>query len=253
MIIKNPAPTDENELKDLWKEAFGDTDGFINLFFSLAFSFEHSLCVYESGSVAASLYWFDAHIEERKVAYIYGVATKKEHRSKGFSTALLKAAHKKLKECGYEAAILVPADEGLFKFYGKLGYRECCFIDLERHSALAEASAFEKISAEEYLTLRNSYLPENSIVFDNERLHFLAAITDFYKSDGFIFAKSNDEQELRIIEFFGNKAALSSVISALGFREGAVRLYGKSKPFAMYIPLAENFNILPEYLGFAFD
>ena len=253
MTIKNPTPNDVGELKELWKEAFGDTDDFIDLFFSLAFSPEHSLCVYEGSSLAAGLYWFDAYLANEKVAYIYGVATKKTHRSKGFSTALLKEAHRQLKNSGYSAAILVPADAGLFGFYGRLGYRECCFIDLEKHTAKASRSVFEKISAEEYLTLRNSYLPQNSILFVNERLHFLAAITDFYKSDDFIFAKNKDGQELKIIEFFGDKAKISSVISALGFSEATVRAYGKEKAFAMYFQLTDNFNIFPEYLGFAFD
>ena len=253
MIIKKPSSSDIKALKLLWKEAFCDTDEFIDLFFSLAFSTEHSLCAYNNDSVAAALYWFDAHLNGDRVAYIYGVATKKENRGQGFSTALLKRTHDLLKDSGYNAAILVPADEGLFNFYGRFGYEKCCYINSQIYPAKNDPVTFQKISGEEYLSLRNRFLPQNSLIFDNERLQFLLSITDFYKSDDFIFAKSNDQNALNIIEFFGDKKHISSVISALGFRKGKVRAYGKEKAFAMYFPLTDNFNILPEYLGFAFD
>ena len=119
MTIKLPDISDIPALKDLWKEAFADTDDFINLFFSLAFSKENSLCAYDKETLTASLYWFDAFIENEKVAYIYGVATKKTHRGMGISTALIKKTHELLKKSGYKAAILVPADDGLFNFYRK--------------------------------------------------------------------------------------------------------------------------------------
>ena len=96
-------------------------------------------------------------------------------------------------------------------------------------------------------------MPINSVVFDNKRLPFLASITDFYKSDDFVLAKSNTPDKLNIIEFFGDRKYIPSAISALGFSEATVLAYGKEKAFAMYFPLTDNFNILPEYRGFAFD
>lgn len=253
MIIKKPADSDVKELKVLWKEAFGDTDDFIGLFFSLAFSKDNSLCVYDNESLVASLYWFDGSVGKEKAAYIYGVATDKKHRGKGHSTALLKRCHELLKSEGYSVAILVPADEGLFNFYGRLGYRACCPIDSREYASTEEKIDFQKIDANEYLTLRNRYLPQNTLIFDNQRLQFLASITDFYKSDSFIFAKSNNPDALSIIEFFGDEKLISSVVGALGFEKGLVRSYGKSRFFAMYLPLTEDFETSPEYLGFAFD
>ncbi len=253
MTIKKTEAADLAALKALWKEAFGDTDEFIELFFSLAFTEENSLAVYDNGELVASLYWFDGKVGDKKAAYIYGVATKKTQRGKGYSTALLKKCHELLKSEGYSAAILVPADNGLFNFYGRLGYTECCFIDLDEIPASEERLSFKKISAEEYLNYRELYLPPNSLVFDNKRLPFLASITDFYKSEDFIFAKSKDTESLRIIEFFGNERLIPSLIGSLGFPKATVRCYGKSKPFAMYLSLEEGFNVAPEYLGFAFD
>ena len=253
MTIKKTELSDLTVLKALWKEAFRDTDDFIDLFFSLAFDKENSLAVYVNDELVASLYWFDGMVGDKKAAYIYGVATKKVQRGKGYSTSLLKKCHELLQKKGYSAAILVPADEGLFNFYGRLGYRACCPIDSREYASAEEKIVFQKIDANEYLTLRNRYLPQNTLIFDNQRLQFLASITDFYKNDSFIFAKSNNPDALSIIEFFGDKKLISSVIGSLGFEKGVVRSYGKSRFFAMYLPLTEDFEIAPEYLGFAFD
>ena len=57
MTIDRPTATDEAALKELWKEAFGDTDDFINLFFRLAYSESNALCVYDNGILAAALYF----------------------------------------------------------------------------------------------------------------------------------------------------------------------------------------------------
>ena len=253
MTIDRPTATDEAALKELWKEAFGDTDDFINLFFRLAYSESNALCVYDNGILAAALYWFDGYIENKKVAYIYGVATKKSQRGKGFSSSLIKRTHDLLISCGYEASLLVPADEGLFRFYGKLGYISCCPIDCREYTASKDDSDIQKIGAEEYLRLRKAYLPQNTLIFDNQRLEFLASINDFYKNDNFILAKNTAYDALTIIEFFGDKTYIPSVINTLGFEKGTVRSYGNSRPFAMYFPLTDSFKITPEYLGFAFD
>ncbi len=253
MTIDFPKSSDIPSLKALWKEAFLDTDDFIDLFFSLAFTKENSLAAYDNGELAASLYWFDGKVGDKKAAYIYGVATKKAQRGKGYSTSLLKRCHKLLNEEGYSIVMLVPAGDKLFNFYGRLGYTECCFIDFSEIFASDKKADFKEITAEEYLARRESYLPPNSLIFDNKRLRFLASITDFYKSDNFIFAKSKDTESLRIIEFFGNEELLPSVVGSLGFSKATVRRYGKSKPFAMYLSLDQGFKEKPEYLGFAFD
>lgn len=253
MIIKFPTESDIPKLKEIWKEAFGDTDDFIDLFFSMAFSKSSSLCVYDNDFLAASLYWFDGYVGNEKAAYIYGVATKKAHRGRGFSSALIKRTHELLAKKGYQVSVLVPADAGLFNFYRRLGYTECCFIELEKQFFSEKRTTLTKISAEEYLNLRNDYLPPNTFIFDNKRLRFLASITDFYKGKDFILAKNKVEDPPSIIEFFGNESLIPDVIGTLGYTEATIRSYGNSKPFAMYYPLTKNLRSIPEYLGFAFD
>ena len=59
MTIDSPKIDQLPQLRALWKEAFGDTDAYLDSFFTLGFSPERCRCVTEDGQVSAALYWFD--------------------------------------------------------------------------------------------------------------------------------------------------------------------------------------------------
>ena len=54
MIIKQPGVEEISQLRQLWKEAFGDTDSFLDIFFSAAFAPERCRCVLADGAVDAA-------------------------------------------------------------------------------------------------------------------------------------------------------------------------------------------------------
>ena len=123
MIIKRPENEHIPALTSLWMQAFGDTEAFVKTFFSTGFAFERSMVCLEEDAVVAALYWFDCLWEDKKVAYLYAIATDADHRGKGICAELMKHTHRHLQQAGYAGAILVPADEGLARMYAKLGYR----------------------------------------------------------------------------------------------------------------------------------
>ena len=51
MNIKSPKNADIPALRSLWKEAFGDTDDFLDVFFSAAFADERAMCVTDKGEI----------------------------------------------------------------------------------------------------------------------------------------------------------------------------------------------------------
>ena len=79
MIIKSPEQKDIPQLRQLWRQAFGDTDAFLDIFFSTAFSPERCRCVLADGAVAA-LYWFSCQSDGQPLAYLYAVATSQKFR-----------------------------------------------------------------------------------------------------------------------------------------------------------------------------
>ena len=87
MRIDQPALAHIPALRQLWQEAFGDSNAFLDGFFDTAFSPDRCLCVFEE-DLAAAVYWFDCRFAGRKIAYLYALATKKSHRGRGIARAL---------------------------------------------------------------------------------------------------------------------------------------------------------------------
>ena len=102
MIIEHPVWEDIPALRALWKQAFGDTDAYLDSFFSRAFSPERALTAKENNKVVGALYWLDCLWGEKKLSYIYAVATDKDHRGRGVCKALMTEAHREMAQAGKE-------------------------------------------------------------------------------------------------------------------------------------------------------
>lgn len=251
MKIHNPSPSDIPMLRDLWKEAFGDTDEFLDVFFSTAFDTDRSLCITKDNKIVSALYWFDCYVGCEKSAYIYAVATAVSHRSQGLCRKLMDKTHLLLKDKSYAGAVLVPCSKSLFDFYEKLGYKTCSYVDEFKTKADKGYTFIEEINADEFAKLRRKHLPENAVIQEGENLKFLSAFAKFYKGDDFLLVSYKEKDILHIKEFFGNKEKLASITNTLGAKESLCRTTGSTNPFSMYYPLKSTAS--PSYFGLAFD
>lgn len=251
MIVDKPNKSQIENLRILWREAFGDTDEFLDTFFKTAFSYDRCACISAGGGVLASLYWFDCLCLGEKTAYIYAVATAKAYRNKGLCKKLMEYTHKKLADCGYKCAALVPGEKSLFEFYEKIGYKTFGYIDQNEYRSGTGKIKIERIDKNEYAKVRRKFLPEGGIVQERENLDFLMTQAEFYKGDGFVLASRGEKNSLYGIEFLGNTNIIPDVLNTLGYNCGIIRTPGKGREFAMYYPLNEG--IIPKYFGLAFD
>lgn len=239
------------QAKQLWREAFGDPEGFIEAFFQTGFSFARCRALEEKGQLAAALYWFDCQWNEKKLAYIYGVATAKAFRGKGLCRKLMEDTHRHLQKNGYDSAVLVPASEGLFVMYEKMGYRG--FSPMEkREIPAAGKTEVSPIDAAGYAKLRRQWLPEGGILQEGDTLSFLESYAQFYIAGDAVFCAAREDATLYIQEFFGDPEKISSIAASLGAEKASVRLPGENKPFAMYKSFTEN-TAMPGYFGIALD
>ena len=253
MIIDSPSISIIPSLKALWKEAFSDNDEFINAFFSLGFSEQRALCVLENKELAGALYWFDMEYKDEKIAYIYGVATAKKFRGKGIGTAMMKKAKDHLSDKGYSAITLVPAQESVFGFYKKLGYKVFTHIDNKDFAASVNKTKARKVSVFNYFEERKKYTQNRYPSLSSESFDFLDYLLEFYIGDDFISAIRKDSKTFSAVEFIGNLEKCSDFINTLGYKKGTARLMGTATPFAMYLPLNSDYEIPFDYLGFALD
>ena len=252
MTIDRPALTQIPQLRRLWKEAFQDTDDFLDIFFHRAFHPQRSRCITQDGAVVAALYWFDIGCGSLPCAYIYAVATDPQCRGQGLCRALMADTARLLAVSGYAGALLVPQDEGLSSMYAKMDYRPATQIREEIRAADDRILDIRPLDAHAYAARRISLLPNNSVIQEGENLTFLSRIASFYEGSGFLAAVSREPDHLRILEYLGDEKHLGSLIHTLGHREATVRTPGSGNAFAMYLPLTPDCN-RPEYFAFCFD
>ena len=111
----------ENECREIYREAFGDDGAFEDRLFSLCG--EYCRTVMCEGKTAALLFALPCKIitltELFDAYYLYAAATKKIYRGKGYMSGLIRDLIKEGKPI-----FLNPASEELISFYKRLGF-EC--------------------------------------------------------------------------------------------------------------------------------
>lgn len=251
MTIDAPLSHEIPALRQLWKEAFADSDSFLDTFFAIAYSPARCRRILINGTAAAALYWFDCDFQGRKLAYLYAVATGKAFQGQGLCRRLMEDTHRHLKALGYAGALLVPGSKALFAMYEKLGYRTCSEVDLLTCPAAGPVPAFRRVSREEYTAARRALLPPEGVFQEGISIVFLESQADLYAGEGFLLAARKEEDLLTGLELLGDPTAAPGIVTALGCREGRFRVPGTGIPFAMYCPLLPG--PAPKYLGLAFD
>ncbi len=107
-------------MRELWTEAFGEDEAYASAFFKRHFVPENSLVYEEDGVLCGMLHTVCTALFSRPARYLYAIATKRTHRSRGIFSALHEEALSRFDE---EVFFLIPENESLFSFYAARGYR----------------------------------------------------------------------------------------------------------------------------------
>lgn len=219
--------SDVPALRQLWQEAFGDPEEYLDIFFRRTYAPERSRVICRDSAIIGGAYWFDCALREQKLAYLYAVAIKKSCQSCGLGSRLMEDIHRHLTGQGYSGVLLVPGDEGLRRYYQRFGYRTVSY-----HSEYPPVTG-ARITAERYALLRRSLLPENGVIQAGENLAFLNELAFFYENEDSICAVSR--QGNRCLELLGSDAP------------------ARKTPYAMGKSLTADPLPDPLYFGFGFD
>lgn len=252
MHFEQPDKNQLSRLVTLWKEAFGEYDGFWELFLETGYLPDHCRCITENTQPIAGLYWFDCSCGPDKIAYIYAVVTDARQRGRGLCRKLMADTHAHLKDKGYSSVMLVPADQGLREMYRKMGYENCTTVGNLSCTAAEKSAEIRCISHDEYAVLRRKLLPEDSVLQEDIQLPFLAAQAQLFAGPDFLLAAYLEGEILHGMELLGNPEAAPGIVKALGCTHGIFQIPGMETPFAMIHKLTET-AVSPAYLGFSFD
>ena len=252
MTIDRPTQDQIPQLRALWKEAFGDTDAFLDIFFHRAYTPERCRCITRDGHVIAVLYWFDCSWEDKRLAYLYAVATAKSCRGQGLCRKLTEDTHRHLQSLGYDGCVLVPQGKHLFSLYGKFGYQVCAYSRQFTCHTNGAPIPIAQVAPDEYAVARRALLPKSSVLQEGMTLDFLSTYARLYTGEGFTLAAYPNEGKLIGCELLGNPEKAPQILASLGFREGTFRVPDDQNPFAMYLSLTADATA-PVYLGLALD
>lgn len=250
MIIDKPQLSDVPALRRLWQQAFGDTDSYLDLFFSQCFCPEHSLCIRAGGTPVCMLYYFPCTWNGQPLAYLYALATDRAYRNRGLSRRLTEQFNSTVQAKGYAGSVVAPADETLIPFYAKMGYRPLGGMDTCQVVAAGEPAVLQQLSLAEYLQLRPRFLPAGGVLQEGSEMQLLADQVDFYTGKDFLFCITKTAPTFAP-EFLGSTAAMPGVLAALGYPDGKFRIKGTA-PFAMFRPLNGTTDT-PSYFAFILD
>lgn len=268
--ILPPKEIDIPRMRQIWKEAFWDEDGFLDPFFTVGFSPDRCLCAFSVDEPVAAIYWFDAAFRGKKVAYLYALATAEHYRGRGIARQLLDETHEYLRQKDYQATLLVPGNRKLAQWYQRLGYEYCCeMVDFPCKTP-GEPVAIRPVSPAEYGVLRKTYLPEGSVEQDAVTLEFLATQAMLYAGENFLMAGYlNFYDFLTVTEFLGDISAVPGILGALNqpgalFRSPVSVIAGQNSTFVpqwversqqlpMFRPLTDPALAPPAYFAFPFS
>lgn len=169
MVEIRPSRGEELEAqKALWKAVFGDSDGYVDLFYRTCVRPEDVVVLTEGGALRsmAALVPLEVALPDGghlTSAYVYALATDPTARKQGYGRSLLQYAEFRLRERGVDCITVVPAEAGLFRFFETVGF-EGCFSSrkLELLSAMVPAAPaggdLEPLDAAGYGVLREQLL-----------------------------------------------------------------------------------------------
>lgn len=113
---------------DMWKEVFGDSDEYMELYFRTKYSNDNTLLRLVEGVPVASLqmlpYGFTFCGREIPVSYLSGVSTLEAHRKRGYMDELMVHSLNVAYERQIPLMLLVPQEEWLLRFYDKYGFAQ---------------------------------------------------------------------------------------------------------------------------------
>lgn len=243
------------QLVSIWKEAFSDSEEYINKFLDLSCAKTYVYC--DDDLVVGTVSVFDVCLENKKGAYIYALAVDSKHRGRGVASSLLEFVQETLLLNGYDFSLVVPSPyECLESFYKNRGFVKELHLGVSEFHRSDKESAFtyQKATVHECKLARKS--KQNTVLHSNE---FFDYVYDDMISDGAevlkicidaddVFCICYNKGEYVIIKEFigGNRAdAVSQAVMRIFNSSKAICVssYGTVRyPYALLKDFKSNLN-----------
>jgi len=226
MEIRKLNNSDIPAAKQLWMDAFGDSEAFVRFYFEHKFDLEFSMGAFDSGIMAGDLTMQNMTVRMRgslwKTGFLAGCATRKDYRNRGVMKKLLYAQLAEMNEQGYALCHLHPF---LHDFYRKFGWETVSFMKEARILPAGGGKAFlnSKFDPGDLWEMYLVFMQHADGNFLRSKEEMRIRIDEHLNDGGKIIAGSGgyafyfvDSHELEVIELVWTTQSPQELLSPLG-------------------------------------
>ncbi len=168
----------QQQVWNMWKSVFGDSDDYMNIYFREKYKNENTLLYMVGGKAVASLqmlsYSFTFHGIEIPIIYLSGLCTLPEFRGKGFMKKLIIRSYEVASERGIPLMLLVPQESWLLKFYDKYGFAQTFDAGATELPSLKNIMENNKGNIQDSYKVFDSYFRKNDMTVQKTLNDFMA-------------------------------------------------------------------------------
>uniref|UniRef100_UPI003FF0CF45 GNAT family N-acetyltransferase n=1 Tax=Candidatus Fimivicinus sp. TaxID=3056640 RepID=UPI003FF0CF45 len=235
-MIRRARREDIPLLMELWETSFGDSRAYISFFFKRRFSPQETFLFEWEGRPVSMLFLLDAQLQHAgkryAVRYLYAACTAPSFRGQGVMHRLIDFAARSAAEEGADGIALVPASQGLFRYYAGCGFQNAFFcetLQLSRQEmgqlAAGSAASGSPLAVPEMTEIRRTVLQtRDHLAWDAAALEY--ALEEHEFSGGSAIGVRSGEQQgyclfdqqddvCCVQELLISRGAVDSIFSAL--------------------------------------
>ena len=256
------------DLIDLWSKVFGDELSYIDIFFQKQYSRCETFCFADNGKVVSALYLLPCLLDYNgKIyngRYLYAAATKTEYRGRGIMNSLVNESVEYCKKEKIDFICLLPANEGLYGYYGKCGfhtamYRCCMNVDNDNNADIHKLNGSVTPNLDDIYKHRAG-VRGNKILFSCAELDYIVSSMAHYGCrficDDYRLIIYNEEDHV-VNEFIGDCNSVFCFESFdIVYTPEPINGYGvlKKEKYGMIYPINKNLDDCSDiYMNLALD
>lgn len=145
-MVRLSTSCDIDGIVAVWKEAFGDSEKDIHFFLDAHYSPENTVVYDYNGEIASVLFLIDGdmHISgvDYSSYYLYAACTLKKYRGRGMMSDMLDFSKHIASERNKYFIALKPAEESLYNYYSRFGYKPVFFKKILSFNAKTDSDYF---------------------------------------------------------------------------------------------------------------
>ena len=248
---------------ELFDMIFDEDKVFNEYFFKNIFNINNLLVYMHNNRIIAMTQTIPYRINGiGELTYIYGAATHPKYRNNGLMSELLNKSFELDKQKGFAGSILIPANESLFDFYAKFGYKKAFYKNTVTYKAVSDK--IMPVSVDSFSKLNDIYEKASANVAHTHRTkeYWQQQIRMFQELGGFVFCSEdtyafgwiNENDKPEIQELIGDHKEILAGAVAYHFKTeeikadtignetamGVIKLYNNEQPQKMYMNLMYN-------------